>query len=55
MLLAPAVDITELWWEGLTPAEQRDARDTGFVPLGGEYKVKSYLSPTSVQKCNLPN
>ena len=39
MLLAPAVDITELWWQALSAAEQADARATGFVPLGGGMKV----------------
>jgi pimeloyl-ACP methyl ester carboxylesterase len=39
VLLAPAVDITELWWQALSAAEQADARATGFVPLGGGTKV----------------
>ena len=39
VLLAPAVDITELWWQALSAEEQADARATGFVPLGGGTKV----------------
>jgi pimeloyl-ACP methyl ester carboxylesterase len=39
VLLAPAVDITELWWQALSAAEQADARSTGFVPLGGGTKA----------------
>ena len=40
VLLAPAVDITELWWAALSAGEQADARATGFVPLGGGTKVR---------------
>lgn len=39
VLLAPAVDITELWWDALSEEERSDARATGFVPLGGDTKV----------------
>ena len=43
VLLAPAVDITELWWQALSAAEQADARATGFVPLGKGTEVGSFL------------
>lgn len=41
MLLAPAVDITEVWWDLLSAEEQDDARLTGYVPVGGDTKVET--------------
>lgn len=53
MLAAPAVDITELWWDALTEEERSDARATGFVPLGGGTEVRKGTPLVSVHLSTL--
>lgn len=33
VLLAPAVDITEVWWDAMSPDQRANANQSGFVPL----------------------
>ncbi len=41
VLMAPAVDITELWWDNMSAEEQREGRASGFVPLRNSTEVPS--------------
>lgn len=39
VLMAPAVDISELWWDNMSAEEQREGRASGFVPLRNSTEV----------------
>jgi len=43
VLLAPAVDVTEVWWDAMSPDEQRAARASGFVPLNNSTEAGARL------------
>lgn len=43
VLLAPAVDITEVWWDGLSPDDRADAKRSGLVPLKNDMPEQRHV------------